>query len=256
MSSQVYKRNELYWGVEFQKYLLSKKVLVMGLGGVGSYSAEALARSGVGNFLFVDFDKVVESNINRQLLALRCDIGKNKTDLMKERVFQINPDINIECITDFYTPSVNEKILEFKPDYVVDAIDTLKSKIDLIELCKINNIPIISSMGAGNRINPEELRICDISEINIKKCHFAKNFKYRLKVRGITSGLTVLSSNERPYNLEKNVYFDEIKTQDGETIDLRKFTPASTPFVPPVAGYMIASYVVRDFLSEFKSFQK
>lgn len=248
---RIYERNELIWGNEAQKTLFQKHVIVFGLGGVGSYTAEALARSGVGKLTLVDFDIVSESNINRQLLALITDIGKPKVELMKKRIEDINPHIQVRIINDFYTTKLNEHLFldnSLPVDFVVDAIDTLKYKIDLIESCLRLNIPIISSMGAGNRLDPEQLYITDISEIKSKKCVFTSNVLYKLKSRGITEGLPVVISQEKPFITEKRQSEVDLKTTNGENIKLIKFTPGSSPFVPPVAGYMMASYVVRKFI--------
>lgn len=248
LESSIYQRNELLWGEENQKNLFTKHVVVVGLGGVGSYAAEALARSGVGEFTIIDFDTVGESNINRQLLALTPDIGKQKTDLMKKRIEDINPHIKVNVINDFYTPIINEQIFNRKVDFVVDAIDTLRAKIDLLDACFKNNIPVISSMGAGNRLDPSQLYICDISEVKAGKCSFMRNVKYRLKTRGITEGLPVVISKEKPIPVEKIESTINYTTQNGETIELKKFTPGSSPFVPPVAGYIMASFIARKFI--------
>lgn len=248
--NKIYERNELIWGSEAQKKLFKKHVIIFGLGGVGSYAAEALARSGVGKFTLVDFDTVAESNINRQLLALIPDVGKFKVDLMKQRIEAINPHIQVNIINDFYTTSLNEKLFcnSNEPvDFVIDAIDSLRYKIDLIESCIKLNIPIISSMGAGNRLDPGQLYIADLSEIKTK-CVFASNVIYKLKSRAITQGLPVVISSEKACITEKRESTTDIKTNDGEEIKLTKFSPGSSPFVPPVAGYMMASYVVRKIL--------
>ncbi|EKE03882.1 MAG: UBA/ThiF-type NAD/FAD binding protein [uncultured bacterium] len=248
---KIYERNELIWGSEAQKSLFQKHVIVFGLGGVGSYTAEALARSGIGKFTLVDFDTVSESNINRQLLAVISDIGKPKVELMKKRIEEINPHIQVRILNDFYTPKLNDILFldESSPvDFVVDAIDTLKYKIDLIESCIKLNIPIISSMGAGNRLDPGQLYITDISEIKSKQCIFASNVLHKLKARGITQGLPVVASMEKPCITKKRGSCANIKTAHGEEITLMKFTPGSSPFVPPVAGYMMASYIVKKFI--------
>lgn len=246
--SKIYERNELIWGEEAQKKLFEKHVVIAGLGGVGSYTAESLARCGVGKITLIDFDTVSESNINRQLLALISDIGKKKTELMKKRIENINPHIQVVTIDDYYTLSLNRQIFSEKVDFVADAIDTLKSKIDLIETCIKQDIHVISSMGAGNRLDPSQLFIADISEIQPRKCPFIKNIKYKLRVRGIKNNLPVVSSKEKPVVTEKKESFIEVKTAAGEDIQIRKFTPGSSPFVPPAAGYMMASYIVRKLI--------
>lgn len=247
--SDIFERNKLLWGEESQEKLFRKHVVVFGLGGVGSYAAEALARSGIGQFTLIDFDTFAYSNINRQLLATVSSVGKNKTDIMEQRLKDINPNIQVKKIKDFYTLDLNENIFCEKVDYVVDAIDSLKFKIDLIKTCYFANIPIITSMGAGNRLCPEKLYIADISEVRERKCPFIKNMKHRLKLAGITKGLTVVTSDERPIKIEKQETVSTLKTQKGDEINLRKFTPGSSPFVPPVAGYIMASYVVRDLIN-------
>jgi len=249
--SQIYERNELLWGAEAQKKLFKKHVVIAGLGGVGSYTADALARSGIGKLTLVDFDTVSETNINRQLLALISDIGKPKTELMKRRIENINPHIQVTEINEYYTLSLNNRIFAEKVDFVADAIDTLKFKIDLVETCYKQEIPIISSMGAGNRLDPEELFIADISEIKPGNCSFVKNVKHKLKKRGIEKNLTVVSSHEKPIPTKKKLGTFEIKTADGEEIQVRKFTPGSSPFVPPAAGYMMASFIVRNLINTF-----
>ncbi|MDD3012258.1 MAG: tRNA threonylcarbamoyladenosine dehydratase [Candidatus Gastranaerophilales bacterium] len=246
--NRIYERNELIWGREAQKKLFEKHVIIAGLGGVGSYTAEALARCGIGKLTLIDFDTVSETNINRQLLALISDIGKFKTELMKKRIENINPHIQVVTINEFYSLSLNSQIFSEKVDFVADAIDTLKSKIDLIETCRNLDVSIISSMGAGNRLDPAQLYVADISEVKVRKCAFVKNVKHKLKIRGITEGLTVISSTEKPFITEKKEEFIEIKTAAGEDIQLRKFTPGSSPFVPPAAGYMMASHIARELI--------
>ena len=230
---KIYERNELLWGNEVQKMLFTKHVMIFGLGGVGSYAVDALARSGIGELTIVDFDTVAESNINRQLLALIPDIGKSKVELMKSRIEAINPHIKVNIIKDFYTPNLNKYIFSNKIDFVVDAIDSLKYKIDLIVSCTNQEIPIITSMGAANRLDPEQLYIADISQIKKNKCSFENNIRYKLKTRGITEGLPVVASTEKPAVKTKNLNTQTITTKDGEELQLMKITPASSPFVPP-----------------------
>jgi len=248
MHNKIYERNELIWGKEAQQLLFNKHVAVFGVGGVGSFSAEALARAGIGKITIIDFDEVSETNINRQLLACSSNIGEKKTFLMKERIKNINPAIEVNAIDDFCSPVLTEKIFSEQIDYVIDAIDTLKAKIDLIEDCFNKNIPVISSLGAGNRLDPTQLYTADISEINPRRCPFARNIVNKLKKRGITQGLPVVISSEKPAVIEKKLSHVEIKTQSGECIEFKKFIPGSSPFVPPVAGYIMASYIVRDFI--------
>lgn len=243
-----FSRNELIWGKENQLKLKNKNVTVAGLGGVGGFALEALARAGVGNFTIIDFDCVSESNINRQLVALHSTVGCKKTDLFEQRLKDINPDIKINCICDFYTENLCKEIFKTKPDYVIDAIDTMRAKIDLLVYCKENNIPVITSMGAGNRLDPTQLYIADIKDIENKKCTFTKNVLYQLKKRGIEHGITTVVSRECPKVLEKICSTEKIETNSGEKIEFKKFTPGSTPFVPSVAGYFMGYWVVKELL--------
>lgn len=245
----LYRRNELYWGKEAQDNLFDKHIFVAGLGGVGSYAADALARSGIGRFTLVDFDKVSPSNINRQLIALSSTVGEPKTELMKQRILDINPKISVKVVNSFYTEKLNILLEEDPPDFVIDAIDTLKYKIELLKTCKRLNVPAITSLGAGNRIDPTKLILADISETKPRSCPFLKKALSKLRNAGITENLPVVSSNEKPFNLEKKASCYTIQTET-EEIDIKKFTPASTPFVPPVAGYIMASYAVRQLFNE------
>lgn len=243
-----FSRNELIWGKEKQALLKNKVVFVFGLGGVGGFALEALARSGVENFTIVDFDEVSDSNINRQIIALNSTVGQKKAELFKQRLLDINPNIKVNSICDFYNESLKEKIFATKPDYVIDAIDTMRSKIDLLVYCKENDIPVITSMGAGNRLDPTKLYITDIKDIENKKCTFTKNVLYQLKKRGIDSGITAVCSQEAPNVLEKISVVENIETNEGEKIEFTKITPGSTPFVPAVAGYYMGYWVLKEFL--------
>ena len=242
-----FSRNELYWGAVAQEKLNKSNVLIFGLGGVGSFVAEMLARSGIGNFTVVDFDKVSQSNINRQLIALQNTIGKNKADLVKERILAINPDANVVSINDFYTEDMHY-LFEKGFDFVVDAIDSFAFKIELIEYCCSHKIPVITSMGAANRICPEKLYITDIAEVEKVNCAFANRIIKRLKQDGITSNLPMVLSSEKPRSCEKILVEEKIKTQSGKEVEFNKITPSTTPFVAPVAGIFMASFVVRELL--------
>lgn len=245
-----FSRNELIWGKEKQLRLKDKKVYVFGLGGVGGFALESLARAGVSNFTIVDFDEVSESNLNRQIIALTSTIGCKKTELFKQRLLDINADIKVNCVCDFYSEKLRDRIFKEKPDYVVDAIDTMRSKIDLLVYCKEIGIPVITSMGAGNRLDPTQLYISDISEIENKKCTFTKNVLYQLKKRGIESGIPAVTSKECPNVLEKVSVIENIETNSGEKIEFTKITPGSTPFVPAVAGYLMGYWVVKELITE------
>lgn len=242
---EIFSRNSLYWGEENQNILKSKHVAVFGLGGVGGFCAESLARAGIGEMTIIDFDTVSASNINRQIVALHSTIGKRKTELFEEHLKDINPDIKLNVISDFYTNEDFENI-----DFAADAIDTMRSKISLLETCVNNGIPVISSMGAGNRIDPSKLYISDISEIENKNAPFVSNIIYQLKKRGIEKGITVVASREKPFVREKISETEKVTTQNGEEIEFTKITPASTPFVASCAGIFMAYYIVSKFIKQ------
>lgn len=247
----VFSRNELYWGKLAQEKLNKAHVAVFGLGGVGGFCAEALARAGVGELTIVDFDKVSESNLNRQLIALQSTVGKSKALLFQARLLEINPEIKINVVNDFYTEGANDILKDKNVDFVADAIDTMRSKVALLEFCYGAKIPVISSMGAGNRIAPEELYICDISQIEDKNAPFVSSVLYQLKRRSIASGIAVVASREKPFSLGKIKSVENIETNAGEKIEFSKITPASTPFVASCAGIFMASYIVRKLISGF-----
>lgn len=244
--SELFSRNILYWGEEKQQLLSQKHVAIFGLGGVGGFCAEALARAGVGNFAIVDFDTVSESNINRQSVAFHSTIGQKKTQLFEKRLKDINPDINIEVIDDFYTE--NNQIMTGQYDYVADAIDTMRSKIHLLKTCYENKIPVISSMGAGNRIDPTQLYIADLKDVENRNAPFVSNVIYQLKKFGITEGITFVCSKEPPHSEEKINEKEEITTNSGKKIEFNKIIPGSTPFVASCSGIFMASYIVRKLI--------
>lgn len=253
MNTEIFARNSLFWGEENQKLLADKNVAVFGLGGVGGFCAESLARAGVGNLTIADFDRVSESNINRQIIALNSTIGQKKTELFQQRLKDINPEINLKIIDDFYNSE--ELTIDFtseKYDYVADAIDTMRSKIHLLESCYKNDIPVISSMGAGNRIDPTQLYIADLKDIENRNAPFVSNVIYQLKKLGITEGITFVSSREKPFVQEKITENEKIKTNNGLDIEFNKITPSSTPFVASVAGIFMASYIVQNLIKDYK----
>lgn len=243
--NEIFSRNVLYWGETAQNKLLNSHVVVFGLGGVGGFCAETLARSGVGELTLVDFDRVSKSNINRQIVALHSTVGMLKTELFEARLKDINPEIKLNLVSDFYVENFDFS----NTSYVADAIDTMRSKVNLLAGCVGNKIPVISSMGAGNRMNPEKLYISDISEIHDKKAPFVSQVIYQLKKRGIESGITVVTSDEKPFVQEKITELENVTTQSGENIQFNKIIPSSTPFVASVAGIMMASRIVSDIIS-------
>lgn len=247
MYNETFSRNTLYWGEESQKLLQTKHVAIFGLGGVGGFCAETLARSGIENLTIIDFDKVSVSNINRQIVALNSTIGKKKTELFYERLKNINPNINIEVIDDFYHDK-SDFTLNRNYDFVADAIDTMRSKIHLLTSCYEQKIPVISSMGAGNRIDPTKLYIADLKNIENRNAPFVSNVIYQLKKHGITEGITFVCSRETPHCAKKINEHESITTNEGLNIEFNKIVPSSTPFVASCSGIFMASYIVQKLI--------
>ena len=251
MYDEIFQRNKLYLCNVFQNFLKNKFVAIIGLGGVGGYCLEALCRLGINNILIADFDKISISNINRQLIALNSNIGMKKTDEYKKRLFDINPELNLIIYDGFIDENNLDKIFKIKPDFIIDAIDTVKSKISLIKYAKENNINIISCLGAGNRIDASQLYVCDVSEIEYKD-NFTKNFLSKLKkYADIENNLTVITSREHAKNLQKIKNIEKIEKDDGQIVEFTKFTPASNSIVPAVSGLFAANEVLKTFLGEF-----
>ncbi len=221
-----FARTEMLIGKEAIEKLNNSKVAIFGVGGVGSYVVEALARAGIGNFILVDNDEVSITNINRQLIALHSTLGRSKVDVAKERIMDINPEAKVTIYKEFFMPST-VGIIDDKLSYIVDAIDTVTAKIELVERANKYNIPIISSMGTGNKLDPTKFEITDINKTSV--CPLAKVMRKELKQRGIKK-LKVLYSKEEP--------------KKGQT------PPASISFVPSVAGLIIASEVIKDLIKE------
>lgn len=226
-----FSRLEMMIGLENLNKLKTKKVIVFGIGGVGGYVVEALTRSAIGRIDIVDSDKISSSNINRQIIALNSTIGQYKTEVMKKRMMDINPEINVETYNIFFLPDNQDEIDFSKYDYIIDAIDTIKAKIALVECAKKYDIPIISSMGTGNKLNSSMLEVSDIYKTSV--CPLARVMRQELKKRNIDK-LKVVYSKEIPIK-NKNI--------DGKNI------PSSNSFVPSVAGLIIASEVVKDLLN-------
>lgn len=229
------ERTALIYGKETLEALENKKVMVVGLGGVGGYVVEALTRMGIGHFILIDHDVVSESNINRQLIATYQTIGQKKIDVMKERMLTIQPEVDVKALDMFVLPENIDSINFEGVDYIVDAIDCVTAKIALILKAKERNIPIISSMGTGNKVNPALLEITDIYKTSM--CPLAKVMRHELKKRGIKK-LKVLYSKEEQ---QKNII-----------VDGKKRAPGSTPFVPSSAGLLIASEVTADLIDDLK----
>lgn len=249
-----FSRTELIIGKEGLEALKGSTVAVFGIGGVGGYAAEALARSGVGKLILVDYDDVCLTNINRQIIALQSTIGQPKVDVMKNRIKDINFKCEVITFKEFYKPERAEFLLSSEYDYVVDAIDTLSAKIDLIKRCYEQDIHLVSAMGAGNKLDPTKFEVGDISETHT--CPLARAVRQRLRKEGITKGVKVVFSTERPLPLQEggpDCKTNCVCTNKGEVefnCTMRKSIPGSSPFVPPVAGLVMASVVVRDILEK------
>ncbi|MBQ7105567.1 MAG: tRNA threonylcarbamoyladenosine dehydratase [Bacilli bacterium] len=232
-----FSRSELLLGVNNMNKLKQSKVLIFGVGGVGSYVCEALVRCGIENFVLVDSDKISLSNVNRQIHSTLKTVGLSKVEVMKERMLDINPNCNITIYEEFYLPDNHSDIITDDISYIVDAIDTISSKIDIIMDAKERNIPIISAMGAGNKLDPTRFEITDIYKTSV--CPLAKVMRRELKKRDIKS-LKVVYSKEEPIKIEDfSCCSDEI---------YKKRVPGSLSFVPSCMGLIIASEVVKDLI--------
>lgn len=232
-----YSRTELLIGEEALEKLNNASVMIFGVGGVGSHCIEALARSGVGKLTLIDNDKVSVTNINRQSIAYHSTVGQYKTEVMKERIRDICPEIRVETYGMFVLPDNLDPLFEQagEPDYIIDAIDTVSAKIALADLAEKRGIPLISSMGTGNKLHPEMFRIADLFETSV--CPLCRVMRKELKSRGITR-LKVLYSEETPIRTGGR--------KTGEDTGARRAVPGSISFVPPVAGLLIAGEVIRD----------
>lgn len=243
-----FSRTEMLIGTDELKRLKESTVAVFGVGGVGTFAIEGLVRSGVGKFILVDDDDVCLTNINRQIHATRKTVGKAKVEVMKERMLEINPKVDVVTFKELYNKESAERLLSDDYDYVIDAIDMVSAKLDLIERCKSRNINIISCMGAGNKLNPTMLEVTDIHKTSM--CPLAKVMRSELKKRGIKK-LKVVYSKEKP--LTPKQVGGDCKTscicpnKDRTCVERRQI-PGSVSFVPSVAGLIIASEVVKDLI--------
>ena len=232
----MFSRTELLLGKTNIDKLKKSTVIVFGIGGVGSYVVEALTRVGVGKIVIVDKDDISISNINRQLPATQQTIGLSKVKVMKERMLSINPEITVVAKQEFYLPGRADEFLNDDLDYIVDAVDNVTAKLDLICCAKEKNIPIISSMGTGNKLDPTRLEIADIKKTSV--CPLAKVMRKELRKRNVDSVKVVYSKEEPVVPM----------TVDEEGNPIRSSVPGSISFVPSVAGLIIASEVVKDLL--------
>lgn len=236
-------RTEMLLGAETLEKLQNAHIAVFGVGGVGGYVVEALARSGVGQFDLIDNDTVALSNINRQIIATHSSVGKYKVDVMKERILDINPAAKVNVHKCFFLPE-NSKEFDFgKYTYVVDAIDTVTAKLELIVRANEAGVPIISSMGTGNKLNPTMLEVSDIYSTQV--CPLARVMRTELKKRGIKK-LKVVYSKEQPIKCLKKEKDKIISENTGRIKDV----PGSVAFVPSVAGFIIAGEVIKDIKGE------
>ncbi len=246
-----FSRTELVIGTNGLHRLQNSTVAVFGLGGVGSYTAEALARSGVGHLVLIDKDVVDITNINRQIPALTSTIGRPKVDVMAERIADINPDCQVDKKQMFFLKDTEHDIFTIQFDYVADAIDTLSAKIHLVELCKARAIPIASSMGAANKTDPSQFRVMDISETSVDP--IARVMRRELRKRGMDQGLKVVCSLETPANTHEEIKLSLIPAKEDKEIPLSSKAanpPGSLAFVPSVAGLILASIVITDLLHQ------
>ncbi len=223
--------------------LENAKVAVFGVGGVGGFTVEALARSGVGHIELIDHDTIAESNLNRQIIATRNGIGKDKVDVMKERILSINPDADVVVHKCFYLPENKDDFDFSKYTYIVDAVDTVTAKLTIIEEAKKAGVPVISSMGTGNKLDPTAFEVADISKTSV--CPLAKVVRRELKKRGISHVKVVYSKEEARTPIEDESV-EQSMGQNREESKRKKIAPASIAFVPSVAGLIIAGEVIKD----------
>ena len=244
-----FNRTELLIGKEGVESLNKAKVAIFGIGGVGSFVVEGLARAGIGNFILVDKDTVDITNLNRQIIATHKTVGKPKVEVAKERILDINPNAKVKVYQELFMPESKE-ILDSSIDYVVDAVDTVTAKIELVVRAKRLNIPIISSMGTGNKLDPTKFEVTDIYKTSV--CPLAKVMRKELKAREIEE-LKVVYSKEEPIKPNDNLdgYSENELTRISEAKEennTRKQVPGSISFVPSVAGLIIAGEVVKDII--------
>lgn len=243
-----FSRTELIFGKQAMERLANSRVAVFGIGGVGGYTVEALVRSGVGAIDLIDDDKVCLTNINRQIYATRKTVGKYKVDVAAERIAEINPETVVKTYKTFYTPETAEQFDFSQYDYIVDAIDTVTGKIALVVNAKATGTPIISSMGAGNKVDPTAFRVTDIYKTSV--CPLAKVMRYELKRRGINK-LKVVYSQEKPITPNGDMAIScrahcICPPGTARKCTQRRQIPGSNAFVPSVVGLIIAGEVIKD----------
>ncbi|WP_096201412.1 tRNA threonylcarbamoyladenosine dehydratase [Bacillus sp. FJAT-45350] len=244
-----FSRNELAIGHDGLSILKGSTVAVLGIGGVGSFSAEALARSGVGRLILVDKDDIDITNVNRQIHALLSTVGRQKVEVMKERIADINPECEVVALKMFYTEETYEQFFDYNLDFVVDASDTITYKIHLMKECLKRDIQIISSMGVANKMDPSRLRIADISKTSYDP--IAKVIRTKLRKDRIHKGINVVFSDEQPIKIREDIR-KEIVPEKAEEGPIRKakMPPSSNAFVPSVSGLLMAGHVITNLLKD------
>ncbi|SFI56163.1 tRNA A37 threonylcarbamoyladenosine dehydratase [Treponema bryantii] len=251
MNTNQFARTRLTFGKDNMEKLYNARVIVFGIGGVGSYVVEALVRSGIGAIDIVDDDKICLSNLNRQLFALQSTIGKDKVDVAEERIHDINPDCKVTKWKTFYMPDTADQFDFSQYDYIVDCIDTVTGKLEIITRAKALKKPVISCMGAGNKVDPTKLKVADITRTSV--CPLARVMRNELKKRRIKR-LKVVFSTETAIPPQADETDPDFEDTSGVTPDRKgtpkKQTPGSNAFVPSVAGMIIAAEVVKD-LTQF-----
>ncbi|QQZ61474.1 tRNA threonylcarbamoyladenosine dehydratase [Paenibacillus sonchi] len=240
-----FSRTELAIGPEGLEIMKNSTVAVLGIGGVGAMAVEALARTGIGRIILIDKDSVDITNINRQIHALTTTIGQNKTDLMVERIKLINPECEAIALNMFYTEETYEELFKYKLDYVIDASDTIIYKVHIIKECLARGIPMISSMGAANKMDPTRFQVADISKTSMDP--IARVIRQKLRKEGIKKGVKVVFSTEEPVKPREDVT-EQIVPANAPDRRKAKQPPASNSFVPPVVGLIMVSVAVRDLL--------
>ena len=247
-----FSRTELLLGKDAMERLTNAKVAVFGIGGVGGYVCEALVRSGIGSFDLIDDDKVCLTNLNRQIIATRKTVGQYKVDVMKQRMLDINPEVQVETHKCFFLPENAEEFPFQEYDYVIDAVDTVTAKLEIILQAKKYNVPVISCMGAGNKLDASQFRVADIYKT--KMCPLAKVMRRELKKRGVRK-LKVVYSEEKPIRPLEDTSINcrnhcICPPGAAHKCTERRDIPGSVAFVPAVAGLVLAGEVVKDLAGE------
>jgi tRNA A37 threonylcarbamoyladenosine dehydratase len=254
MEQHSLSRMRLLTGSEGLQRLQGASVAVFGIGGVGSYAVEALARAGVGTLTLVDFDDICITNINRQIHALSSTVGRSKVDAMAERCQDINPAINVIARKAFYSADTSEELLTQEFDYVLDCIDHITAKLHLIATCKERELPVIASMGAANKLDPTCIKVADLADTT--QCRLARTIRRELRKRGIESGVQVVYSTEefRPLDAESSVCGEDCvcpnRADQVWSCDDRRVILGSSSYIPPIFGLTMAGEVIRALLGE------